>query len=60
LRRPPASAAAHRAQGRAGAVHLVTGAGFGGAFFAAGLTAAVSAHASYNVLVDLALRARRE
>jgi membrane protease YdiL (CAAX protease family) len=53
-------ALAHRTQGRAGAVHVVTGAGFGGAFLVAGLAAAVSAHVAYNVLVDLALRARRE
>jgi membrane protease YdiL (CAAX protease family) len=40
-------------------VHLVTGAAFGAAFLAGGLTAAIAAHALYNVLVDWAVRAAR-
>ena len=53
-------AAAHiRAQGRRGAaVHLVTGTVFGTVFLSTGsLLAAVSAHASYNLLVVLAVEA---
>ena len=41
------------------AVHLVTGAAFGAAFLVSGLTAAIVAHALYNVLVDWAVRAER-
>lgn len=41
------------------AVHLVTGVAFGVAFLVGGLTAAVVAHALYNVLVDWAVRAER-
>ena len=46
-----------RAQGRRGvAVHLVTGIAFGGVFLATGrLSAAVVAHAGYNLLVALAV-----
>jgi membrane protease YdiL (CAAX protease family) len=40
-------------------VHLVTGVAFGAAFLAGGLVAAVLAHASYNLLVDWAVRAER-
>jgi membrane protease YdiL (CAAX protease family) len=39
------------------AVHLVTGAAFGGAFLAGGLAAAMLGHALYNLLVDLAVQA---
>ena len=45
--------------GRRSAVHLVTGTGFGAAFLAGGLAAAVLAHAVYNLLVDLAVQAER-
>jgi membrane protease YdiL (CAAX protease family) len=48
-----------RSCGRQSAVHVVTGLGFGGAFFAGGLVAAILAHASYNVLVDLSVQAKR-
>lgn len=41
------------------AVHLVTGAAFGGAFLVGGLAAAISAHALYNLLVDWAVHAER-
>jgi membrane protease YdiL (CAAX protease family) len=41
------------------AVHLVTGIGFGSAFLAAGLVAAMLAHGVYNVLVDWAVQAER-
>jgi membrane protease YdiL (CAAX protease family) len=41
------------------AVHLVTGAGFGTAFLAGGLMAAVLAHGTYNLLVDWAVHAER-
>jgi len=41
------------------AVHLITGAAFGVAFLVGGLTAAIVAHAVYNVLVDWAVRAQR-
>jgi hypothetical protein len=51
---------AHRHQGRGGGVHLVTGGVFGVAFVCAGLAAAIAAHASYNVLVDLGVLAERE
>jgi membrane protease YdiL (CAAX protease family) len=51
---------AHRHQGRGGGVHLVTGGVFGAAFVCAGLAAAIAAHASYNVLVDLGVLAERE
>jgi membrane protease YdiL (CAAX protease family) len=46
--------------GRRCAVHLLTGAGFGTAFFIGGLPAAVAGHAGYNVLVDLGVRADLE
>jgi membrane protease YdiL (CAAX protease family) len=50
----------HRpALGRRCGVHLITGAGFGMAFFAGGLMAAVLAHGVYNVLVDWAVHAER-
>jgi membrane protease YdiL (CAAX protease family) len=49
-----------RLLGRRCVVHLLTGAGFGSAFLVAGLPAAVAAHAGYNVLVDLGVRAERE
>jgi membrane protease YdiL (CAAX protease family) len=39
------------------AVHLVTGAAFGGALLAGGLAAAMLAHALYNLLVDWAVHA---
>jgi ABC-2 type transport system ATP-binding protein len=51
-------AVAHRRrQGRFGvAVHLVTGASFGGVFVATGsVAAAITAHAAYNLLVALAV-----
>jgi len=41
------------------AVHFITGAAFGGAFLAGGLTAAMLAHALYNLLVDWAVHAER-
>jgi membrane protease YdiL (CAAX protease family) len=41
------------------AVHLVTGAAFGGAFLAGGLAAAMLSHALYNLLVDWAVHAER-
>lgn len=41
------------------AVHLVTGAAFGGVFLAGGLVAAMLGHALYNVLVDWAVNAER-
>ena len=44
---------------RRAAVHVVTGAGFGGAVLLAGLSGAVVAHATYNVLVDLAVQSER-
>jgi membrane protease YdiL (CAAX protease family) len=40
-------------------VHVVTGAAFGGAFLVAGLSAAILAHALYNLLVDWAVHAER-
>jgi membrane protease YdiL (CAAX protease family) len=40
-------------------LHVVTGAAFGGVFLAAGIVAAILAHASYNVLVDWAVHAER-
>jgi membrane protease YdiL (CAAX protease family) len=50
----------HRpALGRLCAVHVVTGAGFGCAFLAGGLAAAMLAHGVYNVLVDWAVQAER-
>jgi membrane protease YdiL (CAAX protease family) len=45
--------------GRRCAVHALTGLGFGGAFLVGGLSAAISAHATYNVLVDWAVHAER-
>ena len=39
------------------AVHVVTGAAFGGAFLLAGVLAAILAHALYNLLVDWAVHA---
>jgi membrane protease YdiL (CAAX protease family) len=45
--------------GRRCAVHLATGAGFGGAYLLAGLGAAALAHATYNVLVDWAVHSER-
>ncbi len=42
------------------AVHLVTGVGFGAAFLIGGIAAAVLAHWSYNVLVDMAVVAERQ
>jgi membrane protease YdiL (CAAX protease family) len=39
------------------AVHVVTGAAFGGAFLAGGIAAAMLAHALYNLLVDWAVHA---
>ena len=53
-------ALSHRHQGRGGAVHFVTGGVFGVTFVCAGLAAAIAAHASYNVLVDLGVLAERE
>ena len=53
-------ALSHRHQGRGGAVHFVTGGVFGATFVCAGLAAAIAAHASYNVLVDLGVLAERE
>lgn len=54
-------AACHRRTlGRRRAVHIATGLGFGAAYFAGGLVAAILAHATYNVLVDLAVQAERE
>ncbi len=53
-------ALSHRHQGRGAAVHLATGATFGAAFVCAGLAPAICAHATYNVLVDLGVRAERE
>jgi ABC-2 type transport system ATP-binding protein len=57
-----AFAASHyRAQGWRMVVHLATGGAFGGLFYVSGsLLAAVAAHATYNVLIGLALEARRE
>lgn len=52
-------ATAHRGRhGARASVHLVTGAGFGAAFACGGLVAAMLAHAVYNLLVDLRLRAQ--
>jgi membrane protease YdiL (CAAX protease family) len=48
-----------RSCGRQSAVHVLTGLAFGGAFFVGGLVAAILAHASYNVLVDLSVQAKR-
>jgi membrane protease YdiL (CAAX protease family) len=48
-----------RALARRCAVHTVTGAAFGGAFLLGGLTAAVLAHGTYNLLVDWAVHAER-
>ncbi len=48
-----------RSLGRRCGVHLVTGAGFGSAFLAGGLAAAILAHGVYNVLVDWAVHAER-
>jgi membrane protease YdiL (CAAX protease family) len=45
--------------GRRCMIHAVTGGGFGLAFLAGGLLAAVLAHCTYNVLVDWAVHARR-
>lgn len=54
-------ALSHRSrQGRRAAVHVATGAAFGAAFVCAGLVAAVAAHASYNALVYLGIRAEQE
>jgi ABC-2 type transport system ATP-binding protein len=51
----------YRAQSWRMVVHLATGAAFGGLFYVSGsLLAAVAAHATYNVLIGLALEARRE
>jgi uncharacterized protein len=41
------------------AVHLVTGAAFGGVFLAGGLVAAMLGHALYNLLVDWAVHVER-
>jgi CAAX protease family protein len=41
------------------AVHALTGLGFGGAFLVGGLSAAIAAHALYNLLVDWAVHAER-
>jgi ABC-2 type transport system ATP-binding protein len=42
-------------------IHLATGATFGGLFYVSGsLTAAIVAHASYNVLIALSIEADRE
>jgi len=41
------------------AVHLVSGAAFGGAFLVGGLAAAILAHTLYNLLVDWAVHAER-
>lgn len=55
-----AFACAHRrAPGPRRAVHVLTGLGFGSAYLVGGLAAAVLAHASYNVLVDVAVQAER-
>jgi membrane protease YdiL (CAAX protease family) len=48
-----------RSLGRRCGIHLVTGAGFGGAFLMGGLAAAILAHGVYNVLVDWAAHAER-
>jgi membrane protease YdiL (CAAX protease family) len=48
-----------RLLGRRCAVHLATGAGFGGAYLLAGLGGAALAHATYNVLVDYAVQSER-
>ena len=45
-------------QGWRAGVHLVTGGAFGVLFLMLGLTAAIAAHAAYNLLVSLALEAR--
>jgi len=55
-----AFALSHRHQGRGAAIHLATGAMFGATFVYAGLAAAICAHAAYNLLVDLGVRAERE
>jgi membrane protease YdiL (CAAX protease family) len=47
------------ALGRRCVVHLATGLGFGGAFLVGGLGAAVTAHATYNLLVDWGVQSRR-
>jgi membrane protease YdiL (CAAX protease family) len=49
----------HRSLGWRCGIHLVTGAGFGIAFLAGGLAAAILAHSVYNVLVDWAVQAER-
>jgi membrane protease YdiL (CAAX protease family) len=41
------------------AVHVATGAAFGGAFLVGGLIAAMLGHALYNLLVDWAVHAER-
>ncbi len=52
------AASHHRSHGRRSIVHLATGGGFGGAFLCGGLAAAILAHVTYNLLVDLAVQAR--
>jgi membrane protease YdiL (CAAX protease family) len=53
-------AVSHRPSlGRRCWVHLFTGAGFGAAFLAGGIAAAVLAHGVYNILVDWAVHAER-
>jgi membrane protease YdiL (CAAX protease family) len=47
------------ALGRRCAVHVVTGTGFGAAFLAGGLSAAILAHGVYNALVDWAVHGER-
>jgi ABC-2 type transport system ATP-binding protein len=50
----------YRVQGWRMLVHLATGATFGGAFYCTGsLLAAATAHATYNVLIGLAVEAER-
>jgi ABC-2 type transport system ATP-binding protein len=50
-----------RSQGRRMLVHVVTGATFGSLFYISGsLGAAILAHATYNILIGLAVEARRE
>jgi membrane protease YdiL (CAAX protease family) len=48
-----------RPRGARRVVHAVTGLGLGTAFLVGGLAAAVLAHASYNVLVDVAVQGGR-
>ncbi len=54
-----AFALAHRGLGARRWVHLATGGTFGVVFLCAGLAAAILAHALYNLLVDVAVKAER-